>query len=118
METRPVFTLDSFVDITEVAHGVDVHRLEPLTRVLVRTCNSEYRLIVSADGAVLVQGGRFFEQPTEAVLEGASLSGGGLLKIGWIAIGMRMEIRDESRRVVTSPVRQITTDEGRSRDVH
>ena len=117
METRPVFTLDTFVDLTEATHGVDVHRLEPLTRVLVRTCNSEYRLIVSSDGAVLVQGGRFFERPTEAVLEGASLSGG-LLKIGWIAVGMRMEIRDASRRVVTSPVRQITTDEGRSRDVH
>jgi len=51
------------------------------------------------------------------VLEGATLNGG-LLKIGWIAIGMRMEIRDESRRVVTSPVRRITTDESRPRDVH
>jgi hypothetical protein len=117
VDTRPVLTLDSFVDITEAVDGVDVHRLEPLTRVLVRTCNSEYRFIVSPDGRVLVQGGRFFEQPTEAVLEGASLSGG-LLKIGWIAIGMRMEIRNESRRVVTSPVRQISTDEGRSSDVH
>lgn len=117
MQTRPVVTLDGFVDITETVHGVDVHRLEPLTRVLVRTCNSEYRLIVSADGGVLVQGGRYFEQPTEAVLEGASLNGG-LLKVGWIAIGMRMEIRDQSRHVVTSPVRQIATDERRRRDVH
>jgi hypothetical protein len=117
VDTGPVFTLDSFVDITETVDGVDVHRLEPLTRVLVRTCNSEYRLIVSSDGGVLVQGGRFFEQPTQAVLEGASLSGG-LLKIGWIAIGMRMEIRNQSRRVVTSPVRQITTDQGRSTGVH
>jgi hypothetical protein len=117
METRPLFTLDGFVDITEAVDGVDVHRLEPLTRVFVRTCNSEYRLIVSPEGGVLVQGGRFFEQPTEAVLEGASLSGG-MLKIGWIAIGMRMEFRTELRRIVTSPVRQITTDEGRSREVH
>jgi hypothetical protein len=117
MHTRPVFTLDGFVDITEDVDGVDVHRLEPLTRVLVRTCNSEYRLIVSPHGGVLVQGGRFFEQPTEAVLEGASLSGG-LLKIGWIAIGMRMEIRNQSRRVVTSPVRHISTDEGGCGEIH
>jgi len=117
MDTRAVVTLDGFVDATEVVDGVNVHRLEPLTRVCVRTCNSEYRLIVSSDGGVVVQGGRFFEEPTEAVLEGATLNGG-LLKIGWIAIGMRMEIRDESRRVVTSPVRRITTDESRPRDVH
>jgi hypothetical protein len=117
MDTRPVVTLDRFVDITESVEGVNVRGLEPLTRLLVRTCNSEYRLIVSPDGGVLVQGGRFFEHLTEAVLEGASLNGG-LLKIGWIAIGMRMEIRDESRRVVTSPVRQIATDEGRTRGVH
>lgn len=117
MDTRPVVTLEDFVDITEALDGVDVRRLEPLTRVLVRTCHSEYRLIVSSDGGLLVQGGRYFEQPTEAVLEGASLNGG-LLKIGWIAIGMRMEIRDQSRRIVTSPVRQITTDRGRARHVH
>lgn len=117
MDTGPIVTLDGFVGIAETVSGVNVRSLEPLTRVLVRTCNSEYRLIVSADGGVLVQGGRFFERPTEAVLEGATLNGG-LLKIGWIAIGMRMEIRDESRRIVTSPVRQIATDEDRSRDVH
>ena len=62
MDTRPIVTLDGFVDITEAVDGVDVHRLEPLTRVFVRTCNSDYRLIVSSDGGVLVQGGRFFEQ--------------------------------------------------------
>ena len=117
MDTGQVVTLDSFVDFTESVDGVNVRGLEPLARVLVRTCNSEYRLIVSAGGGVLVQGGRFFERPTEAVVEGASLNGG-LLKIGWIAIGMRMEIRDESRRVVTSPVREIATDERRTRDVH
>ncbi len=117
MDTRPVVTLDTFVELAESVGGVNVRGLEPLTRVLVRTCNSEYRFIVSADGGVLVQGGRFFERPTEAVIEGASLTGG-LLKIGWIAIGMRMEIRDESRRVVTSPVRQIATDEGRTKEVH
>ena len=47
MDTGPIVTLDGFVDITEAVEGVDVHRLEPLTRVFVRTCNSEYQLIVS-----------------------------------------------------------------------
>jgi hypothetical protein len=42
------------------------------------------------------------------VLEGASL-GGSFLKVGWIGVGLRMEIRDESRRIVTSPVRHIDT---------
>jgi hypothetical protein len=117
VDTGPVVSLEGFMEITEAVDGIDVHRLEPMTRLLVRTCNSEYRLIVSPDGGVLVQGGRFFEQPTTAVLEGASLNGG-LLKIGWIAIGMRMELRNDARRVVTSPVRQIATDESRARGVH
>jgi energy-converting hydrogenase Eha subunit F len=117
MDPGPLVTLDGFVDIVESVRGVNVRSLEPLTRVIVKTCNSEYRLIVSSDGGVLVQGGRFFERPTEAVLEGATLNGG-LLKIGWIAIGMRMEIRDDSRRIVTSPVCQIATDEGFSPGVH
>lgn len=105
-EVRPVATLDGFADATEAVDGVYLRDLQPMTWLLVHTCNSEYRIVVSSGGAVLVEGGRFFERPTTAVVDGASL-GGSFLKIGWIGVGLRMEIRDESRRIVTSPVQRI-----------
>ena len=108
--SRSAATLDGFTRATEVMQGVYLRDLEPLTRLVVRTCNSEYQIVVSADGEVLVEGGRFFESPTPAVLEGASL-GGSFLKVGWIGVGLRMEIRDASRRIVTSPVRHIAAGE-------
>ena len=105
-DVRPVATLDGFAAATEAVDGVYLRDLRPMTRLLVQTCNSEYRIVVSSGDAVLVEGGRFFERPTTAVVDGASL-GGSFLKIGWIGVGLRMEIRDESRRIVTSPVRRI-----------
>ena len=34
--------------------------------------------------------------------------GGNLLKVGWIGVGLRMEIVAEGRRIVTTAVRSIT----------
>ena len=109
-ETRSAATLDGFAKATEAVQGVYLRDLEPLTRLVVYTCNSEYQIVVTTDGDVVVEGGRFFDRPTPAVVEGASL-GGSFLKVGWIGVGLRMEIRDASRRIVTSPVRRIATGE-------
>ena len=46
-DTRPAATLDGFAEATEAVEGVDLRDLEPLTRLFVRTCNSEYRFVVS-----------------------------------------------------------------------
>lgn len=107
---RSAATLDGFARAIEGVQGLYLRDLEPLTRLIVQTCNSEYQIVVSAGGDVLVEGGRFFDCPTPAVLEGASL-GGSFLKVGWIGVGLRMEIRDASRRIVTSPVRRIAAAE-------
>ena len=45
---------------------------------------------------------------TPAHFSGASV-GGSFLKVGWIGIGLRMEILVDGRRIVTSPVRDIST---------
>jgi hypothetical protein len=74
--------------------------------LLVRTRNSVYRLIVTRDTEVTVQGGDFFVHPTAAFVDGSGF-GGSLIKIGWIGVGLRMEIRVADRRIVTSPVRSI-----------
>ena len=55
---------------------------------------------------ILVQGGTYFPETTAAELEGSSL-GGSLLKQGWIAPGLRMEISTDGRRIVTSRVRSM-----------
>ena len=104
--TRAAATLDGFAKATDAVQGVYLRDLEPLTRLVVRTCNSEYQFIVSARRGRAGRGRAVLRSATPAVLEGASL-GGSFLKVGWIGVGLRMEIRDASRRIVTSPVRHI-----------
>lgn len=103
-------TLDGFVDTASTAEGVCVRDLEPLTTLLVRTCNSRYRITVSSHAAIFVQGGHFFPETTNARLEGSS-AGGSFLKVAWIGIGLRMEISAGGQRIVTSPVRAITRED-------
>ena len=101
-------TLDGFVEAS--ADGINVLEIEPMTTLLVRTCNSHYRLLVSSNAAIHVQGGRFFPGVTPARLDGSS-AGGSLLKVGWIAVGLRMEISTGDQRIVTSPVRAIARED-------
>jgi hypothetical protein len=52
---------------------------------------------------VLISGGAHFAAPTEAHIMGAT-SGGSMLNLGRIAVGLRMEILQASHRTTTSPV--------------
>jgi hypothetical protein len=100
-------TLEGFAAETAAPSGVHLPDLAPLTTLIV----------VSQGGPVLVEGGRFFPRPTTAYLDGATF-GGSLLKVGWIAIGLRMEIRTGDQRIVTSPVHTIATERASSASVH
>jgi hypothetical protein len=86
-------TLDGFVEEGALAEGLNLREMEPLVPILVTTRNSRYRIIPLrwGDSHVLVQGGPFFPEPTEARLAGSSF-GGSFLKMHWIAVGMHMEI--------------------------
>jgi hypothetical protein len=111
-------TLTGFTTAVAGTSGVHLRDLAPLTTLRVRTRNSEYRIIVSSGDAVLVEGGQFFPCLTEARFSGASV-GGSFLKVGWIGIGLRMEILADGRRIVTSPVHDIvTTADSPTRSVH
>lgn len=109
-------TLDGFVADTTSSAGVLLRDLEPLTTLVVHTRNTRYRIIVTRGDEVVVQGGSFFPDPTSAHLDGASL-GSSFLKLGWIGVGLRMEIRVDGQRIVTTAVRSVareeTTDTGR-----
>ena len=98
-------TLDAFAVATS-GPGIALRQLEPLTELLVQTRNTHYRIVVSRDADIVIQGGSFFPDPTRAHVEGSSL-GGNLLKVGWIGVGLRMEIVADGRRIVTTAVRSI-----------
>ena len=88
--------------------AVDFRSLPSGAELVVETCNSCYRVVMLDQGRnVLVQGGRYFRQKTEARLEGSAL-GGGLLKAGWIVSGLCMEVSHLGKRIVTSRVRSIS----------
>lgn len=74
-------------------HGVCLRDLKPHDRVIVRTRNSTYELIVMVPetASVLVRGGMFFPDFTPARVAGSSL-GGGLLKMHGVYTGFHMEL--------------------------
>jgi len=111
-------TLTGFTSAVSSTNGLQLRDLPPMTTLLVRTRNSEYRIVVSSGDEVLVKGGHFFPALTEARFSGASV-GGSFLKVGWIGIGLRMEVLAEGRRIVTSPVYDIVTaDDSSSQRIH
>jgi hypothetical protein len=110
-------TLAGFTSAVARANGVHLRDLEPMTTLIVHTRNSQYRIIVTPGDTVLVEGGQFFPSLTEARFSGASV-GGSFLKVGWIGIGLRMELQSDGRRIITSPVHDIRTADTGSHRVH
>jgi hypothetical protein len=104
-------TLDGFACQLGDADGVDVRELAAGAIVIVRTRNSCYRLVMLEPETqrVLVSGGDWFPEPTEAQLVGAT-GGGNMLKTGWIGAGLRMELRHTNQPITTSLVDAVTID--------
>lgn len=110
-------TLDRLGDVVEDIEGVHLCHLPPFTTLLVKTMNSLYRIVITHWPEVCVQGGTFFPDLTSACLDGASI-GGSCLRVGWIGVGLLVEIRSGSLRIITSPVRAITIELASSSVVH
>jgi len=110
-------TLDGFVNDLAYAPVIALREVEPLTTIVVRTHNSCYRILITHDTTAIVRGGAFFPEPTPARIDGCGF-GGTLLKVGWIGVGLRMEIFSNGRRIVTSPVRDVTLERASSGSVH
>ena len=101
-------TLEGFVDAVSDRDGILLREIEPLGTVLARTENSVYRVIPLEAGSsrILIQGGRFFPEPTEVRFAGSGF-GGSFLKLGWIGLGLRMEVLWDGQRIVTSRIRAV-----------
>ena len=110
-------TLDRIGDLEDDTTGVHLRDLPPFTTLLVWTMNSLYRVVVTEWPEVYVQGGAFFPDPTLAHVDGSSF-GGSSLRVGWISAGLFVEIRSGGRRIITSPVLAITTEQASSVVVH
>jgi hypothetical protein len=100
-------TLESFVRAVTDAEGLRLASLRPMSRLVVRTTNTLYRLVIlEPRPSVLLQGGGYFPAATEVQFCGSSL-GGSLLRTHWIGVGFQMELSGPAGRIVTSPVRSI-----------
>ena len=107
MSARAAYAVDEFADEASATKGIDLNDLEPFTMLMVRTCHSLYRIVVWRGTEVVLQGGRRFPSTTVCRINGSGF-GGSVLKLGWIGVGLRMEIAADGRRIVTSPVLEIT----------
>ncbi|MFN7949230.1 MAG: hypothetical protein U0Z53_28000 [Blastocatellia bacterium] len=106
-------SLDGFTELSGSVEGLAIKNLAAFDMIRARTLNSDYHIFLTdpAAGRALVQGGSFFEEPVEAIISGSSF-GGCMLKIGWIGIGLRIEICARGQRIVTSPVQELSVERG------
>jgi hypothetical protein len=104
----PAATLDEWA-LHDWRQGVLIPRLAPHDRLVVRTRNSTYEIIVTVPhtASVLVRGGAFFPCFTAARLAGSSM-GGGLLKLHGVYAGFQMELLTEGPPIITTRVHSVS----------
>src|SRR5262249_10221184 len=81
---------------------------EACDMIQARTRNSVYEIFLldPKSGRALIRGGVHFAEPVEAIVCGSTF-GGCMLKVGWLGVGLRMEISANGGRTVTSPVQSL-----------
>jgi len=100
--------LQKLYKIQEELGGIDTRKLKPGTKVKVWTKNSIYEMeILNYGGDVLVQGGKYFQEPTPMIFTGSTW-GGSMLKMGWVGHMMSMEFQypGKTRIIFTTFVRR------------
>jgi hypothetical protein len=110
-------TLDGFVDDVGDVRGIYLREVEPLTTIVVQTHNSRYRIVLTGGTSAIVQGGKFFADPTPARIDGSGF-GGSVLKTAWIGVGLKMEIFANDQRIITSPVLDVALEHGPAVSIH
>ncbi len=113
MHTIPQYnSLNDLVEIHQSLEGVTLQTLAPGSTVHARTRHNDYHIFLldPESGRAVVQGGRFFVEPTEATVVGATF-GGCMIKLGWIGIGLRLEINLDGRPILTSPVQSLRVEQ-------
>ncbi len=101
-------TLDGFTAEVKQTEGLYLRDLDPISSLRVQTENTLYEITVPCPprALVLVRGGRFFPDTTEASFGGSSF-GGSCLKLAWFGVGLHMEFHYSGGWIITSRVRSI-----------
>jgi hypothetical protein len=104
-------TLERFTLLPGCTDGLAIDALDAGTEIEVCTRHSRYRFVLldPRSGRALVWGGGVFPEACEVRIEGAT-AGGSALKMGWIGVGLRLELAIGRRRISTSRVRSVTID--------
>ena len=104
-------TLDGVTEISPMLEGVTLMALEACDAIQARTRNSVYEIFLldPNTGRALVRGGKYFAEPMEATVSGSTF-GGCMIKMGWLGVGLRMEVYANGRRTVTSPVQSLSVE--------
>ena len=109
MRTIPKFcTLDGLTEISAGLEGVTLAALGACDIIHAQTSNSNYDIFLldPPTGRAMVRGGKYFVVPTEATVNGSTF-GGCMIKMGWVGIGLRMEIHAGGRCLITTPVESL-----------
>ena len=108
-------SLDGFTELSSLPEGVALRTLAPFDLVCARTHNNDYYIFLldPETGKAYVQGGRYFSSPVEATVSGSTF-GGCMLKMGWLGVGLRIEICADGQRIVTSPVKSLHVEHAES----
>src|SRR5687768_6398120 len=87
---------------------VILESLEPFDSILLRTHNSDYRILLldPRTGRALVEGGDYLVEPTEALVRGSAVVGDAF-KGGTISPGCRLEMWVSERAFLTSPIKSV-----------
>jgi len=87
--------------------GINLGTCSRLDSISARTVNSDYRitLLDPKSGRALLEGGQRFPEPVVVTILGSSF-GGSMLRMGWLNVGMRIEIYAD-KHIVTSPIKSL-----------
>jgi hypothetical protein len=101
-------TLEGITEISAGLSGVTLTALGACDIIHAQTSNSDYEIFLldPATGRAVVRGGKHLVAPTEATVNGSTL-GGCMIKMGWLGVGLRMEIYVGKRCLITTPVESL-----------
>ena len=107
--TTQVCTFDETGVNDNQPEGLALESLQEYDTIHAHTHNSDYQIFIfdPKTGRALVQGGPYLSKPVAALVCGSTI-GGGMLKTGWLGIGLCMEIFVHGHRLVTSPVQSLS----------
>lgn len=107
-------TVAPLEDPTEIGcspQGLELAKLLRFDTIIVRTTNSEYRIVLldPVTGRALLEGGRQITGPVEVIVLGSSF-GDTIARVGWIGVGLRMEVCANDGYIRTSPVQSLSVE--------